>query len=220
MQIIPIITGATGMVGEGVLLECLENENVEKIYVVGRRSCGIMHPKLTEIIHQDLSDISSIADQFSDANACFFCAGISSVGVSDEEYKKLTYDLTIGFANGLAAVTKDVVFCYVSGQGTDETETSRLSWARVKGKTENDLAKIGFKDTYAVRFGLVWPTKGQKNILTPYKFLGWLKPLFSRLMPGGTNTLEEVARAMINVVRFGYDKKILTQKDISNLAKN
>ncbi len=144
MKIKAIITGVTGMVGEGVLHECLLHPDVESVLVINRKPCGVKHEKLKEIIHKDFFDLSSIEDQLSGYNACYFCAGVSSVGKKEDEYKRITYDLTLNFAKTLLKLNPDMTFCYVSGVGTDSTEKGRSMWARVKGKTENDLLKLRF----------------------------------------------------------------------------
>ena len=213
-----IITGATGMVGEGVLHECLKSETVEKVLVVGRRSCGVSHPKLTEIIHKDFFDLTAIEKQLEGWNACFFCLGISSIGVSDEEYKKMTYDLTMNFAETISRENPQMTFCYVSGSGTDSTEKGRLNWARVKGKTENDLMKLPFKRAFAFRIGFVKPNKEFKNTGKLYKFVGWLYPLLRGFSNKYASTLEEVGQAMINAAVKGYEKQILEVEDIIKLA--
>lgn len=214
-----IITGATGMVGEGVLRECLRNDAVEKILVVGRRSCGVTHPKLTEIVHKDFFDLTAIEDQFAGYNACFFCLGMSSVGVSKEEYERMTYDLTMNFAETLAKKNSEMTFCYISGRGTDSTETSKLHWARTKGKTENDLMKLPFKNAYGFRIAFVKPDKGAKNTLTPYKFIGWLYPIMKAVSPNSATTLGEIGRAMINGVSKSGEKRVLEVADIVELSK-
>src|SRR5580704_15421272 len=155
-----IITGATGMVGEGVLHECLLHPQVESVLVINRKPCGVVHPKLKEIIHNNFFDLSSIKDQLTGYNACFFCLGVSSVGMKEPEYYKLTYTLTLGFAETLARLNPDMVFEYISGAATDSTEKGRSMWARVKGKTENELAKLPFKKEYNFRPGYMHPTPG------------------------------------------------------------
>lgn len=207
------------MVGEGVLRECLRNEVVEKVLVVGRRSCGVSHPKLTEIVHKDFFDLSAIEDQLSGYNACFFCLGISSVGVSKEEYERMTYDLTMSFAETLAQENAGMTFCYISGSGTDSTGTSRLHWAWIKGKVENDLTKLPFKNAFGFRIAFVKPDKDAKNTLTPYKFIGWLYPVIKAIVPHSASTLPEVGRAMINSVTKGYEKHVLEVADIIELSK-
>ncbi|MFT3822292.1 MAG: NAD-dependent epimerase/dehydratase family protein [Chitinophagaceae bacterium] len=214
MKVRPIITGATGMVGEGVLHECLLHPDVEKVLVINRRPCGVTHPKLTEIIHQDFMDWSGVKADFKEYNACFFCLGISSVGVKPDDYYRMTYDLTMQVANTLVKANNDMVFCYVSGAGTDSTENGKVRWARVKGKTENDLMKLPFKRSYMFRPGFLKPTPGLKNTLSLYKYIGWLFPIMRGISKKSASTLREIGLAMINTVRVGYDKQILDGNDI------
>ncbi len=159
------------MVGEGVLHECLKHQDVESVLVINRKPCGVEHPRLKEIIHKDLYDLSSIEDQLKRYNACYFCAGVSSIGKKEDEYKHITYDLTISFAKTLIKLNPGMTFCYVSGVGTDSTEKGRSMWARVKGKTENDLLELPFKAAYMFRPGYIQPTKGLKNTYKMYKVL-------------------------------------------------
>jgi len=217
-KISAIVTGATGMVGEGVLLECLANPEVEKVLVVGRRPCGVSHPKLKEALAPDFFDLSSIESNFAGYNACFFCLGVSSVGMKEDKYRHLTYDLTMNFAQAVARHSSDLGFCYVSGASTDSTENGKMMWARVKGKTENDLMKL-FKKAYMFRPGLMKPTEGQKNVLKLYSFFGWMYPILRALFPKSACTLQEVAKAMINTVNKGPEKHILEVLDIVELAK-
>jgi uncharacterized protein YbjT (DUF2867 family) len=219
MKIRVVITGATGMVGEGVLHECIQHEAVENILVINRKPCGIQHPKLKEIIHADFFDLSCIEDQLAGYNACFFCLGVSSIGLKEEEYHKLTYSLTMKVAGALARQNNDMTFCYISGAGTDNSEKGRTMWARVKGKTENDLMKLSFKQVYNFRPGYMQPTKGLKKTLRFYKFVSWLYPLLKLLLPGSVSTLNELGLAMIQVTLKGYPKNILEVKDIVALAK-
>jgi uncharacterized protein YbjT (DUF2867 family) len=212
-----IITGTTGMVGEGVLHVCLQHPQVEKILIINRKTAGITHPKLTEIIQPDFYDLSSIEDQLSGYNACFFCLGISSVGVDKETYYKVTYTLTMHVGETLSRLNRDMVFCYVSGVGTDEE--GRSNWARVKGKTENDLAKLPFKKMYAYRPGFIKPIKGLLRIHPFYKYINWLFPIGKIIYPDGFNTLEEIGLSMIHLAGNDYNKPIITGKDISQLAK-
>ena len=214
-----LITGSTGMVGEGVLLVCLKNPAVEKITVVNRRSLGLVHPKLTEIIHPDFYDLSAIEDQLTGFDACYFCLGMSSIGVKEADYYKVTYTLTMHFAETLIKRNPDMIFCYVAGAGTDETEKSKQSWARVKGKTENDLAKLPFKAMYRYRFGFVKPVEGQKHAKTFYKYINWVLPFGRLFYPDGFNSLEEVGLSMIQVTLNGNEEKKLAGKAISRLAK-
>jgi hypothetical protein len=218
MKINVIITGVTGMVGEGVLNESLFHPGVEKILVINRKPCGIIHPKLTEILHQDFLDLSPISDQLKGYNACFFCLGISSVRMNEEKYFSLTYTLTMHMAEILLKLNSDMTFCYISGAGTDSSEKGRINWARVKGKTENDLMKLPFKKVFAFRPGFLQPMKGSKNVPGIYSFIGLLYPVFRALMPKYVSTLKELGSAMINSVIHGYDKPVLEVKDILILS--
>ena len=213
-----IVTGSTGMVGEGVLHECLQHPDVEAVLVINRKPCGVSHPKLKEIIHTDFFDISPIADQLHGYNACYFCLGVSSVGMKEPDYHTLTYTLTMHVAAILSKINPEMVFCYVSGSGTDSSEKGRIMWARVKGKTENDLMKLPFKAAFVFRPAFMLPTKGLKNVLSFYKYITWLYPLVRKLFPDYFGTLKEVGLAMINVVKFGYTTPILEVKDIRILA--
>lgn len=218
MKIKAIITGATGMVGEGVLLECLDHSDVEQVLVVNRKPGGVSHPKLREIIHTDFFDLAPIESQLIGYNACFFCLGTSSVGMSAEEYKHVTYDLTLNVARLLAKLNPEMTFCYVTGAGTDSSEQGRTAWARVKGATENALMRL-FKLSYMFRPGFMKASPGQKNVKSYYKFFTWLYPIGRALYPAGFCTLQEVGRAMINAAGKGYPKQILDVKDIVKLAR-
>jgi hypothetical protein len=206
------------MVGEGVLHECLLSPDVEKVLVINRRPCGVSHPKLSEIIHQNFYDLTSLASAVVGYNACFFCLGVSSVGMKKTDYEKMTYDLTMGFAKTLVKINPEMQFCYVSGAGTDSSEKGRIHWARVKGKTENDLQKLGFTHTWLFRPGILKPTKGLKNTLGFYKWTGWLAPAFETLMPNSISSLAQLGQAMIRVVEKGYEKNILEVRDIKILS--
>jgi hypothetical protein len=215
-----IITGVTGMVGEGVLHECLHHPVIESVLVINRKPCGVVHAKLTEIVHVDFFDLTPIESQLQGYHACFFCLGVSSVGLSEEEYTRLTHTLTLGFASTLAKKNQGMVFCYVSGSGTDSTEKGKLMWARVKGKTENDLVKLSFKKVYNFRPGVIEPTKGLKNTLPYYKYFFWLMPVLRTVTPNYISTLKDIGLAMINAVVIGYSKNILEVQDIKKLAKH
>jgi len=217
MKIKAIITGASGMVGEGVLYECLQHNDVEEILVIGRRSCGYTHLKLKEIVYSDLYNLSSIEDQLEGYNACFFCLGMSSVGVKEPEFAKVTYDLTMHFATTLRKLNPEMTFCYISGRGTNET--GKQMWQRVKGKTESDLMKLSFRRVYNFRPGVIKPTKDLKNVLSLYKWLGWILPIINTISPQSVVTLKQIGDAMINSVLKGYEKKILEVKDIIALSK-
>jgi uncharacterized protein YbjT (DUF2867 family) len=218
MKINAIITGSTGMVGEGVLHETLNHPEVENVLVINRKTCGVSHPKLTEILHTNFLDISTLTDTLKGYNACFFCLGVSSVGMKAAEFFTLTYTLTMHMARILSEQNPDMVFCYVSGAGTDSSEKGRINWARVKGKTENDLMKLPFKKTYAFRPGFMLPEKGAKNAHGYYSVFRFLYPLLRALFPSFVSTLKEVATGMLNTVLKGYEKPILEVKDILELA--
>ena len=218
MKIRAIITGATGMVGEGVLLTCLSHPDVEQVLVINRKPCGVTHPKLREIIHGDFFNLAPIETQLAGFNACFFCLGVSSVGMSAADYKRVTYDLTLNVATTLAKVNPDMAFCYVTGMGTDSSEKGSVAWARVKGATENALMRL-FKRAYMFRPGIMKAVPGQKNIKTLYKSFLWLYPLVHALYPKGSCTLEEVGLAMINAADKGSPRQVLEVKDIVELAK-
>jgi hypothetical protein len=218
MTVRAIITGATGMVGEGVLHECLLCEDVESALVINRRRCNIQHPKLKEIIHDNVYDFTKIREQLAGYNACFFCLGVSSVGMKEEKYHEVTYELTMALANTLVSINPDMVFCYVSGVGTDSTEKGRIMWGRVKGKTENHLMRLPFRGVYMFRPGFIQPTKGLKNTYKIYRVLSPLFLLFNLLFPKYVTTLKDIGLAMINAVIKGYSKKIIEVKDIKMLA--
>jgi hypothetical protein len=206
------------MVGEGVLHECLLHPDVEQVLVINRKPCGVSHSKLKEILHNDFFNLSPIADQLKNYNACFFCLGVSSVGMKEPEYHRLTYDLTTHVAETLAANNSDMTFCYVSGANTDSSELGRSMWARVKGKTENRLLQLPFKKAYMFRPGYMQPTKGLKNTLKFYALFSWLYPLWRGLFPKYVSTLKELGLAMINATIKGYNKQILEVSDIVALA--
>jgi nucleoside-diphosphate-sugar epimerase len=214
-----ILTGATGMVGEGVLHECLQHEDVEQVLVINRKPCRITHFKLKEIIHGDFFNFSAIEKDLSGYDACFFCLGVSSIGMSKDKYYELTYTLTMHVATALSKYNPGITFCYISGTGTDSSEKGKLHWARVKGKTENDLMKLPFKKVYAVRPGILRPTKGLKNTLGFYKYFGWLIPVIKLFSGNAVTSLKQLGIAMINVVTKGYDKQVLEVKDILILSK-
>lgn len=210
------------MIGEGVLYECLNHPDVETVLVITRNACGYSHPKLTEIIHNDLFDISSLADRLKGYNACYFCVGNTAIGKTEAEYARLTYTLTLNFATTLANVNPDMTFCYISGAGTDSSEKGRVMWARVKGKTENDLMKLPFKQVYNFRpAGIIpfLPLKPSQTYYKAFKYLRWLFPLMRVVAPNYVIALKDFANAMINSSLVGYPKNILEMKDIKQLAK-
>ena len=216
-----IITGATGMVGEGVLYECLHHPEVEKVLVISRKPSGYSHSKLTEIIHSDFSDISSLSDRLQDYNACYFCLGVTSLGKKEPEYTKLTYTLTINFANTLATLNPRMTFCYISGAGTDSTEKGRTMWARVKGKTENDLLKLPFKQVYNFRPGGIipfLPLKPTQTFYKTYKYTKWIFSLMKVITPQYVISLQDLAAAMIQVSLTGYPTPTVEMNDMKVLA--
>ncbi len=211
-----IITGATGMVGEGVLFDCLQNPAVSEILIINRRHYEMEHPKLRELIVPDFFQINQVAYNLVRYDACFFCAGISSVGMKEDKYARITYDTTLTFAKALLAVNSNIVFTYVSGAQTDSSEKGRVMWARVKGRTENDLAKLGFKGEYNFRPGVMQPFPGQKNWKPFFKFI--VKAI-KTVAPKSVLSMHEVGQAMINAVTVGYSKNVLEVKDIRELAR-
>jgi len=218
MKLKVIITGTTGMVGKGVLLECIDSPDVEQILVINRNPVGITHPKLKEIIHKDFFDWSGIREQLNGYNACFFCMGVSSVGMNEADYRRMTYDLTLGFAKEVLAKNNDMTFCYVSGAGTDSTEQGRMMWARVKGKTENDLLALGFKDSYMFRPGFIQPMRGIKSKTALYQSIyNIISPLYGllRRLPKYVTTTVIIGKSMIRVAMDGCDKKVLESIDIN-----
>jgi uncharacterized protein YbjT (DUF2867 family) len=212
-----IITGTTGMVGEGVLLECLENPAVERVLSVSRRACGHAHPKLTECLVRDFRELSGVEPQLTGYDACFYCAGVSSVGMKEPEYAAITYDTALHFAETLARLDPGMVLVHVSGAHTDGSEQGRVMWARVKGRAENALARLPFKAVYNFRPSLMKPAPGQKNVRRAYRALLVLYPLLNLFFPG--IPLRRVGLAMINCVRFGAPSGVLEAKDIEKQAE-
>jgi uncharacterized protein YbjT (DUF2867 family) len=210
-----IITGATGMVGEGVLFECLENPIVKEVLIVNRRHYDMEHPKLKELLVNDFTKLEGLENQLSNYDACFYCAGISSLGMNEEKYNYITYETTMAFAEQLVKLNPTMVFNFVSGGHTDSTEQGKLMWARIKGKTENALMKLPFKAQYNFRPGFMKPFKQQKNVKTLFKPIIWLFPI---LLPKISLTLKQVGQAMINAVLKGYPKQVLEIADIKILA--
>jgi uncharacterized protein YbjT (DUF2867 family) len=217
-----IITGSTGMVGKGVLLECLKNPLVSHVLVINRQPVNIEHPKLKEIIHSNFFDLSSIKQELSGYNACFFCLGVSAFRMKEEDYRHVTYDLTMHFAETLIALNPELTFCYVTGQGSDSTEKGSLMWARIKGKTENALLAMPFKGAYMFRPGYIHPMHGIKSRTALYNaFYVVLKPLYpviKALLPNSVTTNEAIGKAMIAVAVKNEPKHILDPIDINRLA--
>ena len=219
----PIITGTTGMVGKGVLLECLESKEVDSVLVVNRKPLGLTHPKLKEVIHKDFFNLAPVKAEMKGYDCCFFCLGVSSAGMKEKEYYHLTHDLTLSFARTFIEQNPGSVFTYVSGAGTDSTEKGRTMWARVKGKTENELLSMPFKAAYMFRPGFIEPMKGIQSSTKLYNALYVvLRPFFPlfRSMPKIATDTIRVGKAMIRVAVGGYDKKHLECQDINNIAKS
>lgn len=222
MKINAVITGATGMVGKGVLLECLDHPDVRSVLVINRRPLGMQHEKLKEIVQENLLDLSPSNPELKGYNACFYCAGPSSAGMSEEDYTRVTYDICLHVARTLIQMNPDMVFNYVSGTGTDSELKSRMMWARVKGRTENALLELPFKDAYMWRPGIIQPLRGVTSRVKMYNALYIiLRPLFPILhlvAPDAVTTTVRVGKAMIIAVLKGSDKKHLYNKDINKLA--
>lgn len=218
MKIKAIIFGATGMVGEGVLLQALNHPDVESVLVVGRRACGITHSKLKEVVHNDFYNFQVIEEQLTGYNACFFCLGVSSIGMNETDYTRVTYNLTMNAAESLSKLNSEMTFCYVSGQGTDSSENGKLMWARVKGKTENDLTKLPFKSVYLFRPGFIKPSKNQKRAYKASSVIGIIYPILKIVLPKYVCTMDDLGMAMINTVKFGYENRVLENRDIAQVA--
>ncbi|MGH6641457.1 MAG: epimerase [Bradyrhizobium sp.] len=214
-----ILFGATGMVGQGVLRECLVDAGVESVLVVGRSPTGQRHAKLREVLHQDFTNFSAIESDLTGYDACFFCLGVSSVGMDPERYRHLTYDVTLVAAKTLAGLNPNMVFTYVTGRSTDSTEQGPVRWARVKGKTENDLLKLPFKAAYMFRPAGIQPLHGVRSktgwINAIYVLAAPLLTYLARTSPKFMTTSEQLGRAMIKVARDGYPKPVLESEDIN-----
>ena len=219
MRISVIITGSTGMVGEGVLHECLFHPDIEKILVINRRPCGISNPKLNEIIHDDFFDLTPIENQLVGYNVCFYCLGTTSLKVKESEYYNITFTLTIDIAQRLARLNPEMIFCYISGAGADNPEKAKFMRTRVKGNTENYLIKLPFKKVYCFRPGLLNPTKGLQHVHKVYYVFKPFYPLVRLILPGFVLTLKELGLAMINAGTKGYKKQILEVRDIVKLSR-
>jgi uncharacterized protein YbjT (DUF2867 family) len=216
-----ILFGATGMVGQGVLRECLRDPSVARVLSIGRSAAGPRDEKLTEIMRDNFLDYSDIEPELAGFDACFFCLGVSSVGMDAEQYRHLTYDITLAAATALARLNPQMTFVYVTGAGTDSTENGRVMWARVKGKTENDLLKLPFRAAYMFRPGAIQPLHGVRSktawvqaiYVATAPLLSWL----SRIAPQYVTTTEQMGRAMISVAHHGYAKPVLESEDINSL---
>jgi hypothetical protein len=211
------------MVGKGVLLEALDDPRVERVLLVSRQHVDVSHPKISEVLHKDFFDFSPLRDRFADLDACFFCLGVTSIGISESEYHHLTYDLTMAAATTIADVTAGrVTFCYVTGEGTDSSERGRRAWARVKGKTENALLRLPFKAAYMFRPGYIQPLRGIRSktwwYQAVYTGIGALYPVLRRVAPRYVTTTENIGKAMLRVAADGYAKAILASPEINAVA--
>ncbi len=218
-----ILFGATGMVGAGVLRECLLDSDVQSVLSIGRSATAQRHAKLHELVHEDFSDFSAIENRMTEYDACFFCLGVSSAGMTEARYRQVTYDYTLNAARTLVKLNPGMTFIYVSGAGTDSTEQGRSMWARVKGEAENALLRLPFKAAYMFRPGLIQPLHGIKSKTASYRVLysltSPLLPVLKAAFPSQVTTTEQVGRAMIAVARHGASKPLLESKDINSIGK-
>jgi uncharacterized protein YbjT (DUF2867 family) len=216
-----LLFGATGMVGQGVLRECLLDPDVRTVLAIGRGTTGQRHEKLRELVHKDFLDFSSIESELTGFDACFFCLGVSSVGMTEEQYQRVTYDFTMAAAETLVKLNPGMTFVFVSGTGTDSTERGRTMWARVKGKAENALLRMPFKAAYMFRPGFIQPLHGVRSKTKLYQFfytvLGPLLPALKKVMPKYVTTTEQIGRAMLKVAKQGAPKRVLETGDINNV---
>ena len=216
-----VLFGATGMVGAGVLIECLDDPRVASVLVVGRRPCAVTHPKVRELIRSDLFDYGDVTDHLRNLDACFFCLGVSAAGMTEAAYHRVTHDLTIAAAESLLDSNPELTFCYVTGEGTDSTEGGRLMWARIKGRTENQLLRMS-QSAYMFRPGYIQPLRGVRSRSRLYRAMhavvGPIYPLVQRLLAKHVTTTANVGRAMINVAAHGHTKHVLENPDINSMA--
>jgi uncharacterized protein YbjT (DUF2867 family) len=217
-----VIFGATGMVGAGVLLECFADPRVTSVLAITRSPTGRTHSKLHEVVHQDFFNFESLRADFASCDACFFCLGITSLGLSEAAYTRVTYDIAMAAAREMVAANPLMTFCFVSGVGTDGTERGRTMWARVKGRTENALLALGFKAAYMFRPGYIPPIGDVQSktgwVQTAYDIARPLYPLINRLLPNNSTTTSNLGRAMIQVAAAGYSKRVLYSADFNILA--
>ena len=222
MKIKVIIFGSTGMIGQGVLQECLSNVQVESVLVINRHPGDTAHVKVREIVQSDFFDLAVISKDLADCNACFFCLGTSSAGLNESEYHKITYELTMNVARALLEINNEITFCYISGAGTDSSEKGRTMWARVKGKTENDLLKLPFKAVYSLRPGYIQPMNGIRSRTRLYNMLYMIfKPFYFilRHFEGVVTNTTTLGKAMITLSLNGSVKAVLESRDINEIVK-
>ncbi len=216
-----LILGATGMVGQGVLRECLRDDGVQRVVTLGRTRTGQAHPKLREIVHGDLLHLSAVEAHLRDLDACFYCLGASAAGLSEADYSGINYEITLAVAETLVRLDPGMTFVYVSGTGTDSTERGRVMWARVKGRTENALLRLPFKAAYMLRPGLIIPMYGAKSKTRLYRVfytvLGPLLPALKALFPRSVITTEHLGKVMLRLARSGYSKQVLETDDLAAL---
>lgn len=214
-----VLFGATGMIGAGALLECFADSRVERVLAVVRKPTGVRHAKLEEVVHGDFFDYAPLQPRWPEFDACLFCLGVTSVGMDEAAYRHITFDLTMAAARSMAAVNPNLVFCYVSGAGTDSSARGRVMWARVKGETENALLALPFRAAYAFRPGYIQPMKGVRSSTRWYQMVydivGPLYPLLRRMAPGSVTNTETIGRALIRVAAEGYPTRVLEGRDIN-----
>ncbi len=214
-----IVNGASGMVGEGVVLRCIASSVVDQVLILGRRPSGIVHPKVRELLIPDFRQAESFSTELGGYDAMLYCAGVSSVGMAEDRYREITYDTTLAFAKVLVEQNPDISFQYISGAHTDSTEQGKSMWARVKGKTENDLMKLPFRQVLGVRPGYLHPVPGSQHAYKIYRYLGWLYPILKALIPSQVSTLAELGDAMIAAIAHAPQRAVLEVVDIKRLAK-
>jgi uncharacterized protein YbjT (DUF2867 family) len=217
-----LIFGGSGMVGQGVLLECVGDGEISEVLLVGRSASGLAGGKVRELVCGDLFDLSGVEGELTGFDACFFCLGVSAGGMSEAEYRRMTYELTTSVARTLVRLNPGMVFEYVSGAGTDSTEKGKVMWARVKGQTENALLGMGFKGAYMFRPGVIVPMDGIKSKTKTYRFfyaiLGPVLPLAKRMFPKSVTSTRELGRAMIKVAKVGWESGVVEAGDIGRIA--
>lgn len=216
-----VLFGATGMVGQGVLRECVRDPDVQTVLSIGRSATGTTHPKLRDIVHEDLLDLSSIESDLSELDACFFCLGVASAGMTEENYRRVTFDITLTAAQTLVRLNPGMTFIYVSGAGADSSERGRVMWARVRGQTENALLRLPFKAAAIIRPAGIVPLHGITS-RTPlyriaYSLTRPLWPVLYKAFPQFVTTTEQLGRAMLRIAKAGAPKPILEARDINGL---